>query len=754
MPDSPANRFGEKVYFEVLPSKSDIGEPSYRKHSLWMAHWTRSSISEQPQNGQSCSPLKGIDDVGYSKDCGDLPFELMKARVAERLMVGVNHGGASAENTRQFSSNMWGVTHDVCQEVQCKTVDQMGSSFESSVVKKNVNLYAAKTVVSERYSVHKISDISMDSRKHCGTDNLSSEWNHFPMLEINKKIGSILNPRRSAFVSSSDNIFVPQKSVKINMSTSNMMAFSSKEYQLHTPIVTDENMKQCKSARDMLSDLDNYAGLNLDQAGKKPKGRLSIEESCSCCKGETNSCSLADEHHVNHYITNSKKSTHWPCKNSSVLSATHVEGSPLQRNSGACKKQQHLEGVVFCDPALGREDEIKAIKITAISKDGDVDTSGRHVVFANLLQGERQCLNEHTIDSAVNLTESCKFPDTVDNAMIMKNKDEALAQGKPTENKTTDKKRKGPCLFEILTQPTKSNVKCSKDPTSSGKSCGNMTSCLLGAQKQFSTKTDTLYSEAHRASKSTAGFASASMQKVSGYPSSAKTEQAVTSSIKGVSSCPKGNEAVNASAERDFYSKATYANNQEWSMSKTSSMNLDLVLFPMSRLRNPIPNALNESSVCPDPSNKWLKRLQHDTSDSHVHCSKKQKVGDGPLTGGTCTVFGRVFDYESKSATVIKHAKDRLTCERLIGQQNQQGYPMSANSLNRWIGRWCLGGTPIFHGTSNLKRQTKSSIPTDDLEGQFPSIAAMAMMGRVMNKLRPCELQKRGPSVVWRTEGL
>ncbi|EAY75413.1 hypothetical protein OsI_03316 [Oryza sativa Indica Group] len=764
MPESSTNRFCKKVDLEVLPSRSDVGESSYHKHSLWMAHWARSSISPEPQNGQSCSPLKEIDDVGYSKDCGALPFELMKARVAERLMVGVSHGGVSAGNTRQFSTNMRGVARDVCQEVQCKNVDQMGSSFESSVMQKNVNLYAAKTVVSERYSVHKISDILVDSRKLCGTENLSSEWNHFPMFEINRKIDSILNPRRSALVTSSEKIFVPQKSVKINMSTSNVMSFSSKEYQLHTHQVTDEN-RQCKSARGMLSHLDNYTGLNSDHAGKKLKGHLSIEEPCSCSKDDTDSsCSLADEHHARHYIPNSKKSPHRSCKNSSVYSASKmenqfVEGSLLEHKSevyGACKKKQHLEGVAFHESALHREHEIKSVKTTAITNEGDMDTNGHHVDFGNLLQSDQQYLNKHTEDSAVNLTESCKTPDAIDSAMILKSKDESLAQEKRTNNKLIDNKRKGPCLFEMFTQPTKSNVKCSIDRTSSGKSCGNMTSGLLGAQKQFSTKTDTFYSEAHHASKSTAGFASASMQKDLGYPFSAKTEQLVTSSVKGVSIGSKGNEAVNTSAEhRDFYPKATCVNNQEWSMSKTSSMNLDLVLFQISRLKNPIPNALNESPACPDPSEKWLKRLQHDTSDSHVPCSKKPKVGDGPLAGGTCTVFGQVFDCDSDSTGMINHVKNKLICKGLTDQQSQEGSPMSAKSLNRWIGRWCRGGTPVFHGTSNLERQeAKSGMPSDDLEGQFPSIAAMAMMGRVMNKLRPCELQKRGPSVVWRTEGL
>jgi hypothetical protein len=45
-------------------------------------------------------------------------------------------------------------------------------------------------------------------------------------------------------------------------------------------------------------------------------------------------------------------------------------------------------------------------------------------------------------------------------------------------------------------------------------------------------------------------------------------------------------------------------------------------------------------------------------------------------------------------------------------------------------------------------------MPPDHLEGQFSSIVAMAMMGQVMNNLRPQELQRRGPSVVRKAYGL
>uniref|UniRef100_A0A0A9D0L4 Uncharacterized protein n=1 Tax=Arundo donax TaxID=35708 RepID=A0A0A9D0L4_ARUDO len=737
MSDCGAKRFGKKEELGIMSNQGGLGKSSYRKHSLWMEHWTRASSSAEPQGGKSCSLFEEIGDVGYSKDCGALPFELIKARVAERFMLGVSNAGASAGNTQKSSSNMEGVNHNVCQGGQCKNVDGVDRSFESSMMQKNVNLYAANTVVSERFSVHKISDISVNARKVLSSDNLSSEWNHFPMFEINRKIDSILNPRRSALGTSPDKSFVPQKALKVNTCTSNVMTFSSKEYQFHSRQITDENVSKCRSAGGILSHQDSYIGLNSDHAGKKLKGHLSIEEPC-CTKNETNSfCSLTDKCCASNLIVNSKDSSRWADENKFMFSAgrsdnENIEGTLWEKKLGPsvrCQKQQEFERVAFHGPALGREYEMQPINASATSKENDVETNCRGMVSANILNCEEDNLSTLGVDSAMKLTESCELPDAIENTLTMKCKGETLAAGKPPKDKLTNSKRKAPCLFEILTIPSKSQATCLKDPTSSGRSCGNMGSCLLGAQKQFSTKTDTLYSDAHR----TSGFAATSTPKKA-------------NSLIGVSSCSRGNETVNLCAENhNSCSKATCVSKQEWSMSKTSSVNQDLILFQIGRMINPISSAPIESPVCSEPSDKWLKRLQHDISYPHFPCSKRSKVGNGSPSGGTCTLLG--------SADMINHVKEgQLRYGRSMNQQNGEVSPISTKSLNHWIGRWCQGGTPIYHGTSNVEKQTlKSSMLPNDLEGQFPSIAAMAMMGRVMNKLRPCELQKRGPSVVWKT---
>ncbi|XP_012701877.1 uncharacterized protein LOC101762729 isoform X3 [Setaria italica] len=700
MSDCPAKRFGEKE-FQILSGQSDLG----------------------------------------------LPFELIKARVSESLMLGVSNAGASTENTHQFSSKTCGITHNVCQGVECKNVDRVGTPFESSMMQKNMNLYAANTVVSERYSFHKLSDISVNSRKVLSSDNLSMEWDHFPMFEINRKIDSILNPRRTAFGISSDKSFAPQKDLKVNMCTSNVMAFSSKEYQFHSHRIADENMSKCRSTGGILSHQDKLIGLNFDQAGKKLKGHLSIEESSSCSKNETNSsCSLTDKLCSSNLVVNSKEA---PCCSSEnfMFSASrkeneNAEGTLLEMQLGAlggCPKQQDLEEVANHGLVLGRECEMRPVNASTISKGSDVGTSDRGMVFANLLQSEHENLHTHRVNSAMKSTKSYNLPGNIESTLAMKSKVETLAPRKPPKDILTDGKPKAPCLFEMLTLPSKSHVTYFNDPISSGRSCGNMGCCSLGAQKQFATKTDTLYSNTHHAS----GFASTSTQKVLyqphvcnhkrdfGCPNTAQSEQIATSSIRGVSSCSGGNETLNVTAGNHRSSlKETCTNKQEWSISKTS--------------------------ICLEPSDRWLKRLQNDVLDPRLPCSKRSKIGDGPPHGGACTIFGQELNFDMGKVDMINQAKEvQLRYGRLVNQQNLEGSLISAKSLNSWIGRWCQGGTPIYHGTSNVEKQTpKFNVPPDDLEGQFPSIAAMAMMGRAMNKLRPCELQKRGPSVVWKTQGL
>ena len=101
------------------------------------------------------------------------------------------------------------------------------------------------------------------------------------------------------------------------------------------------------------------------------------------------------------------------------------------------------------------------------------------------------------------------------------------------------------------------------------------------------------------------------------------------------------------------------------------------------------------------------------------------------------------------------HKEEQGLDEGVEIQGGREASPVPAKSDDRWIGRWCQGGLPVYHEDDHDQRKevTKPDLAAGDsggLEGQFPSIKAMAMMGRAMSKVRPCQEERRGSFMVWK----
>jgi hypothetical protein len=134
--------------------------------------------------------------------------------------------------------------------------------------------------------------------------------------------------------------------------------------------------------------------------------------------------------------------------------------------------------------------------------------------------------------------------------------------------------------------------------------------------------------------------------------------------------------------------------------------------------------------VLTEPSDRWLKRLRHDVADPRVIGSKRPKNGDCCPVG----VASRMSDTD-----IADH--------------------VAARSVHSWVGRLCLGGgSPVSRGDLDhrVRAEAKPHVATGELGdgGHFPSIKAMAMMGRVMSKVRPLDRERKGPWVMWKTEGV
>jgi hypothetical protein len=519
MSEFVGSRYDKQEDFQVLLSKKDPGESPQHKHYLWMAHWTKASSSAGPQNNNSINPFMDINKSSTTKDSETLPYKFMKSTVAERLMVGVSRGSASMQHAQQFDSSMWGVAHHVCNELGAKNNEQVDVSFDKSMKKNAVNLHA-RAVVSETYSVHKLSELPLDFQKLGNSEDPSSDWSHFPMFEINRKIDNILNPKRRSALSPA--------SLNLNMSTSHVMALSSQEYRMNSHRMADENTKMCKSARGFASRIEDPAGLSSDPLGQKLKRKLLDTMSCSCSKDDDDpsDCPIDDQHASHHFAkakhelpcASNEKKFMFAANNDNQIVSSALHNRKTRRS--AVLKQQNDEEAMFCAPVLGRQFQNEAITISNNrKKDGgnfpETYKSHGKAVSCSVQPYEGQHLKTQRTKSAENL-KGCMLSYQSANKFTQKSKNnvDLLTHGPESKEMYTGScNQQGPCLFEKLTIPSKSQSVYPKNSGSSGKSSGfgvcmygtNIGSELFGAQNQSSAKTETLYSDTLIRSKSSAG---------------------------------------------------------------------------------------------------------------------------------------------------------------------------------------------------------------------------------------------------------
>lgn len=208
--------------------------------------------------------------------------------------------------------------------------------------------------------------------------------------------------------------------------------------------------------------------------------------------------------------------------------------------------------------------------------------------------------------------------------------------------------------------------------------------------------------------------------------------------------------------------KAACTTNMEMmSTSRTESIDADHILSHVEKPDNSNTSTLLESSVHADASNRWVKRLRHNHSDSLVLDTKRFKIGDGQSSRKVGALFSRVLNYSKPRSDLTKCLQEQQKHDKTILSPHNGVHSsgVSVKEMRSWIQRWChnsLQAAPVQAklATPVLCEPENSKVVPQNFGGkQLPSIAAMALMGRAMNNFRPCEFQRRGSSVVWRTEG-
>ncbi|MED6219528.1 hypothetical protein PIB30_036589 [Stylosanthes scabra] len=201
---------------------------------------------------------------------------------------------------------------------------------------------------------------------------------------------------------------------------------------------------------------------------------------------------------------------------------------------------------------------------------------------------------------------------------------------------------------------------------------------------------------------------------------------------------------------------------RETSTSRTHSLGVEHLLSHADERGR---TTSGNSSLGLDSSSRWVKRLKlcrmgsaYGTESVNIgECSSHEKVNNT----STKAVKGTETNMETK---VANHAKEQMvpdppTAALTNGKSDftEAKRAVEITLSHPWIQRWSHKDSASVkkrHEPVDLDDPKSSNVAIDEMQKeQFPSIAAMALMGKAMNSLNPSGLMKKGPVTVWNAKG-
>ncbi|KAL2469368.1 uncharacterized protein Fot_50944 [Forsythia ovata] len=211
---------------------------------------------------------------------------------------------------------------------------------------------------------------------------------------------------------------------------------------------------------------------------------------------------------------------------------------------------------------------------------------------------------------------------------------------------------------------------------------------------------------------------------------------------------------------------ANSTDNERPSSSRTQSLDMDVLVAHATHPSNLKSNPVQDGSRKIDPSNRWVKRLKLSTSGPPAHGTKISDLSENPSPEKMSRFFRNIIKDNTTSLepTVGNCCGKELMASDMAGDLSRKGEFTNVDPANNdkdlllshsWIQRWLRSGSTITQKKSKsmvIYEPQSSKLAMENLhEKQFPSVAAMALMGKAITGFQPCELQKRGSFIVWNT---
>ncbi|KAL5855847.1 hypothetical protein ACOSQ4_005649 [Xanthoceras sorbifolium] len=209
---------------------------------------------------------------------------------------------------------------------------------------------------------------------------------------------------------------------------------------------------------------------------------------------------------------------------------------------------------------------------------------------------------------------------------------------------------------------------------------------------------------------------------------------------------------------------ASSVEDRETSPSRTQSLDVEHLLSDAEMPTNSKSGAFPDSLEGSDPSSIWVKRLKLSASSSTPYGTKSSKMEEACSHEKVNRFFSEIMkcSVTASEPTVGKRpGKEQMELDQtavlLKNVESTSSETVRKNQdaslVNSWIRRWGRqrATSPMKKHEAVVVCEPQKSNATLNEKQQFPSIGAMAMMGKALNSLTPCGFMKRGPYIVWNT---
>ncbi|CAL9198218.1 unnamed protein product [Musa hybrid cultivar] len=710
MAEDAVRSYGNNEDLNVELSHTNGSVTHFQYHSQWMARWKRASSISAHQCHKHCT----LSDASNRKNCvkqeGYSQVENTKSGKVQLVSIGTREGTTpESRNVCSSELNELGLTLHVHRSAEFVGAEKGRCEMDNTLVPKDVHTYNG-VVVSDKLHLHNFSDSSINWENYNTCHSLNSDEIHFPKYDISWKIDSILNPKRGPGHGQVANRFV-----KLHLPLKGTMLGShvteSKANEINTS--SDQEIEPCDTVKGLQNFQDGISASTSLPAMVRSKAERPNMKSPVCIKDRrmsSESDHTLDEHRVLRDL--------WPGK--SPLSYL------IRENDTEDVLHQPLNYMSNC----------------FIHNVASLDIHN-YLHPVNNIDGDAQ-----------NPFNAIHYQLTTKNMPMELSREEQLI-----EDSTETAKAKVTPLFEMLTVPATARNQgmwqgdslplINSNSMENGVDVNGIEIHMMGKRERPSAKTDAIHIEACLEKNSSKGTISDRLQKDLPHTNLIKSHSPSPSAIQETLS-----RYVNSSDKTGSVSTGGL------STSRTESMNVDQVFSHVQRSKNSNTSSIIENLAQMEQCKRWLKRLRHKSSDAFGLGSKRTKIGDHPTNAEVCSFSSKAHNYDTSSSAITKCPKEQQIPDTTkdIPSTSECSYRVSARDVQYWIKRWCYK-TPqtvkahVSVVTPGLWEPENRKVLPDNIEGkQFPSIRAIALMGRAMNKFQTGQFQRKGSSVVWNIE--